>query len=68
MLAYDIGYITKEAPRLLCFLPPPVAGRDIRCGSRKGGECFEREIIDLAAAGMAVAAAVRSTTTTNRTP
>ena len=39
------------------FPAPSGAGRDIRCGSRKGGECFEREIIDLAAAGMAVAAA-----------
>ena len=57
MLAYDIGNITKEAPPAPVFPLPPGAGRSIGLGGRKGGECFEGEIVDLAAAGVAVAAA-----------
>lgn len=45
MLAYDIGYITKEAPRLLCFLPPPVQGGTSGVGAEKAASALNGKLL-----------------------
>ena len=45
MLAYDIGHITKEAPRLLCFLPPPVRGGTSGVGAEKAASALNGKLL-----------------------